>query len=276
MNVKYLDMQFDLISDLHLDLWKDNMKDWRGISTSLTCLVAGDISRDFDLTVSFLKHLSSCYNNVLFVDGNHEHYRNYGNIQERQLEIDMALSSIKNLTYLADSALVLDSTAIIGTNGWWTFDYPEKSDAASKVECMDAFCAKEGYHMRDAITIWTAAQEQSNFLCEVVASMQNNDDISEIILLTHTVPRMDLIPPYDRDLVDWSKTGNSSMNDVLLNDINGKISTWCFGHIHSHHVDSRKDGVRYVSHPRGRPDDAIFPIYYPKRIDTQLDKITHF
>ena len=268
-------MHFDLISDLHLDLWQDNIKDWRGISTSLTCIVAGDVSRDINLTVSFLRHLSTCYNNVLFVDGNHEHYKNYGQIQERQMQLEMSLDSIKNITFLADSALVLDNTAIIGANGWWTFDFPEKNGAASKIECMDAFCAKEDYHMRDAINIWTAAEEQANFLCEVVASMQDNDDIHDIIIVTHTVPRMDLMQPYG-DIVDWSKNGNSSMQDVLINDINGKISTWCFGHIHARHVDKRLDGVRYVSHPRGRPDDAIFPIYYPKRIDTQLDKITQF
>ena len=273
--VKYLDMHFDLISDLHLDLWKDNIKDWRGITTSLTCIVAGDVSRDVTLTTSFLKHLSKCYQQVLFVDGNHEHYRNYAQIEDRQSELEEALSSIDNLTYLSDSALVIDNTAIIGSNGWWTFDYPEKAGAANKIECMDAFCAKEDYSMRDAINIWTQAEEQASFLCDVVASLQDNDDVNDIIIVTHTVPRNDLMPRCG-DLVDWAKTGNSSMKDVLSADINGKISTWCFGHIHTYHVDTRKDGIRYVSHPRGRPNDAIFPTYYPKRIDTELNSISQF
>ena len=130
--------------------------------------------------------------------------------------------------------------------------------------------------MRDAINIWSTAQEQTSFLCDVVASMQGNDDIQEIIIVTHTVPRTDLLPNYDRDLVDWAKTGNSNMVDVLRNDVDGKISTWCFGHIHSHHVDTKLDGIRYISHPRGRPNDALSPIYYPKCVDTVSDGITAF
>ena len=141
---------------------------------------------------------------------------------------------------------------------------------------MEMFCAKENYAMRDAINIWTTAQEQATFLSDVVASMQEEEHVQEIVIVTHTMPRADLVIPMFDDLVDWGKSGNAAMSQVLDHDPNGKISTWCFGHMHDYHIDTRKDGVRYVSHPRGRPDDAVFPIYYPKRIDTQLDKITHF
>lgn len=269
-------MQFDLLSDLHLDLWQDNIKDWKGIGTSLTCVVAGDVSKDIRLTISFLKHLSQCYQHVMFVDGNHEHYRSYGDIQQRTIELEECLTGIKNLTFLADSAFVIDETAFIGANGWWSFDFPETNGVAGRMECMEAFCAKENYPMRDAINIWTTAQEQADFLCDVVGSMQEEDHVQEIIVITHTLPRHDLIVPARDDLVDWSKSGNSAMRQVLDHDPNGKISTWCFGHLHNNHIDMRRDGIRYISHPRGRPDDAIFPIYYPKRIDTQLDKITQF
>lgn len=269
-------MQFDFISDLHLEQWQDNTRDWKGLGTSLTCVVAGDVSKDFRMTLSFLKHLSNCYQHVLFVDGNHEHYRNYNRITDTQDEIEHALKSLSNVTYLADSAFVVNKTAFIGSNGWWSFDFPELNGLNGRLECMEMFCAKEDYDMRDAINIWSMAQEQATFLSDVVASMQEEDQVQEIIIVTHTLPRADLIIPTFDDMVDWSKAGNAAMKQVLEYDINGKISTWCFGHMHDQHVDTRKDGVRYISHPRGRPDDAVFPIYYPKRIDTQLDKITQF
>ncbi len=267
-------MQFDLVSDLHLDLWDENTKDWKGIGTSLCCVVAGDVSRNPKLTVSFLKHLCEAYSHVIFVDGNHEHYRHYHDLETNEYAIEDALANNSNFHYLADSSLVVDGTAFVGTNGWWTFDFPEIAGVGNKIEAMDAFCAKENYAMRDAINVWTAAQEHAEFLGEVVMNLQDNDDIHEIVIVTHTVPRIDLIPiSPGSNLVDWAKIGNSSMQEVLNYDIEGKISTWCFGHYHPYHCDIMLDGVRYVSHPRGRPSDAISPVYYPKKIDTELDTV---
>ena len=272
--VKYLDMQFDLISDLHLDLWRENIKDWRGLGTSLVCVVAGDVAKDHRLTASFLKHLGDSYKSVIFVEGNHEHKHSYHDLAQSQIELEQSLGRIRNLTYLADSSLVIDGTAFIGSNGWWTFDFPEMDGADGRAHCMDMFCRKEGLRMRDAVGIWTAAQEQAEFLGNAVSMLNDKDDVHEIVIITHTVPRKDLIvPSIHDDVVDWSKIGNSSMIEVLDQDTEGKISTWCFGHYHSQHVDTVRDHVRYVSHPRGRPDDALSQHYYPKRIDTASDVV---
>jgi UDP-2,3-diacylglucosamine pyrophosphatase LpxH len=269
-------MQFDLISDLHIDLWRDNIKDWRGLGTSLVCVVAGDISRDTRLTASFVKHLCDSYKHVIFIDGNHEHKGSYDDLATAQLALEKTLDGFDNLTYLADATAVIDGTAFIGANGWWTFDFPELAGADGRALCMEHFCRKENLRMKDAVGIWTAAQEQSEFLANAVSMLNERDEVGEIVLITHTVPRHDLIfPSANDDIVDWSKMGNSSMQDVLHADIEGKISTWCFGHYHSQHVDVIKDGVRYISHPRGRPDDAVSTAYYPKRIDTALDVVNN-
>lgn len=266
--IKYHDMKFDLISDLHLDQWSTNIKDWRGLGTSLTCVVAGDVSKDLRLATSFLKHLCGCYKQVIYVDGNHENHGSYHDIPGRQQQIDDMTASIENLTYLADSACVIEGTAFIGTNGWWTFDYAALNNLGSKLDAMDHFCRKEKHSMRDAMHIWTAANEQASFLCDVTATLQDNDDVHEIVVVTHTVPRHDLIFPRKYDINDHGKMGNSSMLDVLRYDINGKISTWCFGHYHGYNLDVMKDGVRYVSHMRGRPSDALTTTYYPLLVDT--------
>jgi hypothetical protein len=39
-------MDFDLISDLHIDQWPADQKlSFRGLGTSLNCIVAGDVSQ---------------------------------------------------------------------------------------------------------------------------------------------------------------------------------------------------------------------------------------
>jgi len=267
-------MQFDLISDLHIDLWHDNIKDWRGIGTSLVCVVAGDLSKDTRLTASLIKHLCDSYKHVMFIEGNHEHKKTIQDLSRAQIELERSLRGIDNLTYLADATAVIDGTAFIGANGWWTFDFPELAGAGNRMICMEQFCQKENLTMKEAVNIWTAAQEQAEFLGQAVTLLNSKDDVGEIVLVTHTVPRIDLITPNaNDDMVDWAKIGNSSMGDVLAADTDGKISSWCFGHYHSQHVDVIKDGVRYISNPRGRPNDSLCPIYFPKKIDTALDVI---
>lgn len=269
-------MQFDLISDLHLDLWKENIKDWRGLGTSLTCVCAGDVSRDLNLTAGFLRHLCDSYEQVIFIDGNHEHFRKYDQIEHTTEKIYDLTKKLKNFTYLSDSSLVINKTAFIGSNGWWTFDFPELSGAANRIDVMEEYCAHDKRTMREAIQIWTQAQEQAEFLSDVVEKLQTNDDIGEIVIVTHTVPRQELAyRPSNGDMFAWGKIGNSSMINVLDNDVEGKISTWCFGHNHPYEVDQMLDGVRYVCHARGRPDDCPSGSYYPKLIDTHNDLMTN-
>ena len=47
-------MAFDLISDLHLETWDDELN-FSGQATSPVCVVAGDISRDHATVKKFLK-----------------------------------------------------------------------------------------------------------------------------------------------------------------------------------------------------------------------------
>ena len=104
--------------------------------------------------------------------------------------------------------------------------------------------------------------------------MQETDDIKEIVMITHTVPRNDLIhPSIVGTSSEWGKVGNSSMRQVLNYDYENKISTWCFGHYHEQAFDVKMDGVRYISHPRGIPKDARSSVYYPKLVDTSKDTI---
>lgn len=261
-------MLFDLVSDLHLDYWKNNTKDWKGLGTSLYCVVAGDISRDTRLTTSFLQHLSTAYKEVIFIEGNHEHNKNYRDITAKEIELSNAIRQIPNVTYLAEKSCVIDGTAFVGAMGWWTFDFPSV-EGTKHMPIIEEFCARENFAIRDAMHIWNTAQDQAADLSEIVSSFQELDAIEEIVMVTHTVPRDDIVhSSIAGSLSDWGKIGNSSMKQVLDYDYENKISTWCFGHFHETPYDKTIDGVRYVSNPRGKPKDAYNQIYYPKRIDT--------
>ena len=72
-------MTFDLISDLHLETWDEDLN-LSGQATSPVCVVAGDIARDHILVKKFLKHLSECYAAVFYIDGNDEHRFQLGDL----------------------------------------------------------------------------------------------------------------------------------------------------------------------------------------------------
>lgn len=270
-------MNFDLISDLHLDYWTKNTKDWKGLGTSLYCVVAGDVSRNPRLTAGFLKHLSDAYQHVMFVDGNHEHNNRYDTIQDNENEFEELFSKISNLTYLSNSSCIIDDVAFIGTNGWWTFDFGEGINDSSRADAMKDYCARTNWSMKDAIKLWDEAQYQAEFMMDAVSTIQTEESINEIVVVTHTVPRRNLVPTgFAGTLSDWAKLGNSFMEDVLKYDSEGKISTWCFGHFHEIAFDQVIEGVRYISHPRGKPSDAINSVYYPKLVDTDQVTISAF
>jgi Calcineurin-like phosphoesterase len=261
-------MNFDLISDLHLDQWPEDKKlDFKGMGTSLTCIVAGDVSRKLPTTRDFLYQLADNYNQVMFVDGNHEHKNDYANILGTYEWLERELNKKSNITYLRDATCVIDKTAIIGANGWWTFDYGDP--LISRLNQITTFCEMEQLHPSTAVKIWDEAIENSEFLADVVQNFNKSNMVDEIIVVTHTVPKRELINPTPyMSLYDLTKLYNSSLTDILSEDVNNKISTWCFGHYHTEACDTIIDNVRYISNPRGRPDDTLFPIYYPKLVTT--------
>lgn len=259
-------MDFDLISDLHIDLWpSDKNLNFKGLGTSLTCVVAGDVSQSLVKSRDFLYQLADNYKQVIFVDGNHEHKEDFSKILENCEWLEKELSKKQNITYLWDSTAIFGSTAIVGTNGWWTFDHCEPE--ISRLEQIDSFCSEYNYSEHIAINIWDEAVENGEFLTNIIADFNKTEMIKDIIVITHTLPRKDLIVPvHYMQTVNLTKLYNSQFNQIISSNLNKKIKTWCFGHYHAEACDVVIDGIRYVSNPRGRPDDSIFPVYYPKLI----------
>ena len=58
---------YDIISDLNLT--EESVFDWEGKPTSLYCIVAGNVSSDIHVLYKTIKHLSTLYQGVFFIDG---------------------------------------------------------------------------------------------------------------------------------------------------------------------------------------------------------------
>jgi predicted phosphodiesterase len=250
-------IDFDLISDLHL---KDRDFDWQGQATSRFCLILGDIAQDRSILTDTLRKISQCYMMVMYVDGNLELKANLIDLDRGYQELYRDLSGIPNLNYLYNNILVLNEVAFIGTNGWWNFEFGNRY---SVQQAESWYQSVVGYPC-DVDQISLTALNDVAYLAKSIETLTANDEIEQIVVATHTVPRLDLIS-HDISLqndIKLNVMGNQLLDCIRQLDYKNKIHTWCFGHYHGT-VDQIKDQIRYVNNCRGPLSQAP---YYPKRI----------
>lgn len=255
-----MQLSFDLISDLHLD---HQPIDWTGIATSPICVVAGDIAEDQTILINFLTHLSKCYQQVLYVDGNCEHRYCLMNLEDSYRELKKKIEKLARVQYLYDDVVVINGIAFVGTNGWWGFDFDSSIDVDQSTmwyQSMVPDCSIE--------QILLQSINDAAYLAHTVEKLQTHTEVKDIVVVSHTVPVPDLIA-HDIDLeksYKFNVMGNRLLDAVRMVDTESKISTWCFGHYHGA-VDQYINGVRYVNNCRGRAGTQHWQYaYYPKKI----------
>lgn len=259
-------MQFsiDLISDLHVDSWRQPFN-WTGLATSPYCIVAGDVARDRQVLYDTLRHLGQCYQAVFYIDGNDEHVNTYEDLASSYKELTKKVNRIPNVVYLQDNVVVVDGVAILGTNGWWGYDF---DPAVSALETAEWFQTKANVTEETAKAVGRMSVADATYMTSSVARLQTHMDVQKIIMVTHTVPEYDLIT-HDIELggtVRFNTMGNADMHQALQADHGNKIHTWCFGHYHGM-VDQYRNSIRYVNNCRGR-DGTVWSqhVYHPRRI----------
>jgi predicted phosphodiesterase len=258
---------FDLISDLHLDTW-DEPFDWNNRATSPYCIVAGDIAEDKKLVYDALTKLGQSYQAVFYIDGNDEHCRQYHNLSDSFKDITKAIAKIPNVVYLQDNVVVIDNIAILGTNGWWGFDFELSIDPT---QCAQWWYEKENLNSDISKKVSRMATNDAAYMINSVKKLQSHQDVKHIIMVTHTVPSQQLIE-HDIDLegsLRFNMMGNRDMLKALAMDHQKKIHTWCFGHYHGA-VDQMRHNIRFVNNCRGRKGSPWSThVYHPRRIEIQ-------
>jgi predicted phosphohydrolase len=258
-----MELAFDLISDLHLESWQDN--DWTGRATSQHCVVAGDVCKDRADLIKFLRHLGTCYQGVFYIDGNDEHKLYMDKLSSSYRDLASCIRSVPNVIYLQDNVVVINGVAIVGTNGWWSFDFDLGIDAAQSRLWLEE---KENYSTKITEQIKRASSTDANYMLSSIKRLQTHPDVKKIVVVTHTVPRPDLIEhdPTIEGLLKFNVMGNRYLQVALNADTEHKIHTWCFGHYHNK-IDQYRDGIRWVNNCRGRQHtDYAQWAYNPLRI----------
>jgi len=256
-----IEFNFDLISDLHIEMWKDHQI----VPTSLNCIVAGNVSRDRANLVTALYQLSGMYNNVFYIDGTIEHLHYIDNIAESYEDMQDLLEPLENVIYMHNNVVVADGIAIVSTNGWWDYKFDPAINTTQSQQFTSELLQCNDYVPEN---IAESAAEDYIYLKKSITKLQKFSDVKKIVIVTHTVPHVALID-HDEDLsssLAINMMGNSTLTDILDNDTHNKVVAWCFGH-YSGDIDTTINDVRYVSNARGVPGATHGSfVYYPKPI----------
>ena len=258
-----MSLAFDLISDLHIDTWGEF--NWEGQATSPVCIVAGDVARDRDTVTRTLRHLGKCYQAVFYIDGNEEHTEQLEDLGSSYKDLVRKINRLPNIVYLQDNVVVVDGVAILGTNGWWGYDFDLGIDADQADQW-----AQEKYNLTSSATksISRMSNTDASYMIASVQRLQRHNDVKKIVMVTHTVPDPALIA-HDIELegsMKFNVMGNRLMMQAMAQDTENKIHTWCFGHYHGS-IDQTRSGIRFVNNCRGRGNTRYSQhVYYPRRI----------
>lgn len=254
-----------LASDLHIDQWDPNINNmyplgevkydpvnWKNIEENSILILAGDVSDIASLSINYLNEISKHFDYVLYIDGNHEHLYSYPYLFSHQ-DIDFKRSVLENnkLIYLPQQDFVIRSTVIIGYCGWW--DHSVKED----LDYFKDWIPKLNNEKNEKIfceNVKKRAAVEYQLLKNKIDSYDKRTDIDTIIVVTHTVPREE----FARDV-------NTDHNSLLGNIKSEKIKYWFFGHNHRNFT-FHKEGISFISHPRGRPEDYDRVGYQPLKL----------
>lgn len=228
-----LEFSVDLISDLNLD--KNDHFEWTGKSTSLFCVIAGNISKHDDQIAKVLAQLSDMYRGVFYIDGHLEH-KTVSDYENRILELKKLCEQHKNVIYLHDHAVILNGLAFLAVNGW--------------VNPLTDYAAQ------DLIRVEEYRNQDLAYLSNSIRSLQTYQEVKKIVVISGCVPSEHLM---------FNKTVDFDYQNVepglaLIMDSNHRVTHWLYGG-ENPDTDIVYNRRRYVNNPCG----GTIP-YWPKRI----------
>lgn len=259
-------MNFDLVSDLHIDHWGRNFEiDWLFERGSDILVVAGDASDSIDQTCEYLHRLTRYYSTILVVDGNHEHQASMEFLDDsiKQWRKSVAQSGA---LYLGDQQPTINGVRFIGVCGWWSFDFGEPNVTSKQT----IIKGKSDHGLTDIMVTkqFTQSLLEANALCSMMTAATLDNTVEHVVVVTHSLPHQSCISwnryPPDLDMVGCY--GNSRYQWTLDADINAKCRYWVFGHNHDS-KDLVYKQMRFVSNPRGRREDWNRTFYHAKTLE---------
>ena len=256
-------MQFDIVSDLHVEHWSNHPYDWERHRQSDNVIIAGDVADDLQTTVNQLNIACDVYKRVVYVTGNHEATQYYHNLSLVGPLVSYMMGGRENFFNLDTQDMVIDeyNLAIVGKSGWWDFRVGEPAISFNwAIQYFDvSWCRTD----KNTVVNNILNEALHNFLNLQKSVDTHQKDGREICLVTHTVPHKALMSvEYPSDTLSSVYYGNSLIRDLFKAP---SVKYAIFGHCHDRSVSVVDDTI-CVNNARGRPQDYNKECYEPYTI----------
>lgn len=224
-------MRIEVISDLHLEF--DKTFTLRNTEDADVLILAGDVceARNHKLLHRFMGEVSSEYDNVLYVFGNHEYYDSDLDQVNRTRD---ELAKYSNVHILDNDYIEIDEVEFAGTTLWTDL---------KKEDWFAVDAAKRG--INDFRLIEDLSVSKWIHMNEIARDFLKQVDVD--VVITHFVPFEKFIhPTFVGNQLNYSFV-NTDMKWLVYNS---DAALWVFGHTH-YPVDEEILDTRFICNPKG-------------------------
>ena len=249
-------MKIQLISDLHLEFGYNIHIPNAGADV---LVLAGDICdakafkdprRNIRNLAYYLFFDEVCdkFKNVIYIMGNHEHYK--GTFNKTADILRTALSEYKNLHFLDNQSVDIDGVKFIGATLWANANTEDALAAVKLQFAMNDFrlikvCDDKGNYRKFSPYDVRREYNLSKLFLESTLNTEQ-----PCVVVTHHAPSLKSISDAYKDDIDLNTLYASDL-EYLMKD---NVKLWCHGHTH-HAFDYKIGDTRVVCNPRGYPGE---------------------
>lgn len=242
-------MKIQLVSDIHLEFGQKVIINNAGADI---LVLAGDIccARNFSKYMWFFEDCASKFKNVVYIMGNHEHYKNTFNDTAKVIRECLAcLANLSNFHFLDNENVEIDGIKFIGAT-LWTDNNRGCPITENKLQFgMNDFRLIK---YRDSVGNYFKFTPSMSFYehRRTLAYIGTQIVDGPCVVVTHHLPSFKSIASKYADEYHMNG-GYASDLEYMMND---NIKLWVHGHTHTP-CDYRVKNTRIVANPIGYPGE---------------------
>ncbi len=246
------------MSDLHLEFGAMTVPPTDDDKDTILIL-AGDIgvAKNKATYVEFVEDVSMQFKAVIYVMGNHEHYK--GKFRTTKTVLLTAFADCPNVHILEKDSIVFDGVAFVGASLWTSMDN------MNPFVMMDAKTNMNDYkHIRHGpisepwkgkLTPYDTVEDHLNAVKYIFLEIEKQiTACNSVVVVTHQAPSWQSIGPmFKGDPLNAAYVSN--LDDQII-DANPNI--WIHGHTHNS-MDYMIEDTRVICNPRGYDTQDLNP-----------------
>lgn len=260
-------MRFSVASDIHLEFGKIDIRNNDNADILILAgdiLVAKDLGNGYAYAQKFFEQVSQEFDKVIYVMGNHEHYR--FDFAKTETRIKEFLSQFPNVIFLEKSHVEIGDTMFVGATMWTNFnkndelmklvadksmnDFRIIENSNNMVNYRQKYLTENGEERtrpatRPSVFRSQDAYEDNCKAMEYFAETLKTHD--KVVMVTHHSPSM--LSVHEKYKGSNLNYAYSSANELFVMN-HPQIKYWIHGHTHEC-FDYMLGTTRIVCNPRG-------------------------